>query len=70
MPRAAVRGWLTESFPDSTGIPCDGDDDECVHVLRDPHPHPARAYGVTVSVYYEGGSAGDTALVTFDASSY
>jgi hypothetical protein len=70
MPRAAVRGWLTESFPDRTGIPCDGDDDECVQVLRDPHPHPARAYGVTVSVYYEGGSAGDTALVTFDASSY
>lgn len=27
-------------------------------------------YDVTVSVSYEGGSAGDTALVTFDASSY
>jgi hypothetical protein len=32
--------------------------------------HTVGAYDVKVSVYYEGGSAGDTALVTFDASSY
>jgi hypothetical protein len=72
MPRAAVHGWLAESFPDGTGFPCDGDDDECVRVLRDAqaHAHAARAYDVTVSVSYEGGSTGDTALVTFDASSY
>ncbi|WP_406458156.1 hypothetical protein OH768_28150 [Streptomyces sp. NBC_01622] len=70
MPRAAVRGWLTTSFPDAAGVPCDGDDDTCVHVVRDTHAHTPGAYAVTVSVHYEGGSAGDTALVSFDASSY
>ncbi|XUL89154.1 hypothetical protein ACQ86D_23020 [Streptomyces galilaeus] len=74
MPRATVHGWLTTSFPDATGVPCDGDDDTCVHVVRETqahaHAHTPGAYAVTVSVHYEGGSAGDTALVTFDASSY
>jgi len=72
MPRAAVRGWLAQSFPDRAGFPCDGDDDQCVSVVHDAnaHAHAADAYSVTVSVSYEGGSAGDTALVTFDASSY
>jgi hypothetical protein len=83
MPRAAVTGWLAESFPGATGFPCDGeDDDQCVSVLREAygHAHAVGAYDVTVSVSYEdedqdeqkdeGGSAVDTALVTFDASSY
>jgi hypothetical protein len=68
MPRAAVRGWLTESFPDGADIPCEGDDDLCVRVVHDPHA--AGAYDVTVSVRYEGGPAEDTALVAFDANSY
>lgn len=68
MPRSAVRGWLTESFPDGVGISCEDDGELCVRTVRDPHT--AGAYDVTVSVRYEGGSAGDTALVTFDASSY
>ncbi|MFE2419795.1 hypothetical protein [Streptomyces hokutonensis] len=70
VPRAAVGGWLAESFPDAADFPCDGDDDRCVHVIRDAYAHTPGAYSVTVSVHYEGGSAGDTALVTFDASSY
>ncbi|MBK3565305.1 hypothetical protein [Streptomyces sp. MBT62] len=84
MPRSAVGGWLAESFPDAADFPCDGDDDRCVHVIREtqahPHTHTPGAYDVTVSVHYEhgdedgdeseGGSAGDTALVSFDASSY
>ncbi|SED91067.1 hypothetical protein SAMN05216489_04881 [Streptomyces sp. 3213] len=70
MPRAAVGGWLAESFPDAADFPCDGDDDQCVHAVRETHAHTPGAYAVTVSVHYEGGSAGDTALVTFDASSY
>ncbi|MFG2370270.1 hypothetical protein ACGFY9_02170 [Streptomyces sp. NPDC048504] len=68
MPRAAVRGWLTESFPDGASIPCEADGDLCVRVVHDPRT--SGAYDVTVSVRYEGGSAGDTALVTFDANSY
>ena len=70
MPRSAVGGWLAESFPDAADFPCDGDDDRCVHAVRETHVHTPGAYAVTVSVHYEGGSAGDTALVTFDASSY
>ena len=68
MPRATVRGWLTESFPDGVGISCEDDGEQCVRTVHDPHT--TGAYDVTVSVRYEGGSAGDTALVTFDASSY
>ncbi|MFJ6899843.1 hypothetical protein [Streptomyces hokutonensis] len=76
VPRAAVQGWLADSFPDAADFPCDGDDDRCVHAVRETHAHTYTythtpgAYAVTVSVHYEGGSAGDTALVTFDASSY
>ncbi|WP_405973171.1 hypothetical protein OG496_30390 [Streptomyces sp. NBC_00988] len=45
-----------------------GTNDLCVRVVHDPHT--AGTYDVTVSVRHEGGSAGDTALVTFDASTY
>ncbi|MER5749209.1 hypothetical protein [Streptomyces sp. NPDC002088] len=70
MPRSAVRGWLATSFPGAQrAASCDGD--VCAIVRNDPDDeNTTGAYDVDVSVRYEGGSAGDTALVTFDASTY
>jgi len=74
MPRSAVEEWLASAFPDAERpASCDGD--LCAIVRNDPSDENADkntsgVYDVDVSVRYEGGSAGDTALVTFDASTY
>ncbi|MFF4832556.1 hypothetical protein [Streptomyces sp. NPDC001315] len=70
MPRSAVRGWLATSFPDAERpATCDGD--LCVIVSNDPNDEDTTgAYDVSVSVRYEGESPGNTALVTFEASTY
>jgi len=69
MPRGAAKDWLAESFPEAESSPCA--QDLCAMVQK--HPHDAEttgAYEVSVSVRYEGGSTGHTALVTFDAYAY
>ncbi|MFG2943931.1 hypothetical protein [Streptomyces adustus] len=70
MPRPAVAGWLATSFPGGER-PAMCDADLCVTVFKDPDDkNTTGAYDVSVSVRYEGGAAGDTALVSFEASTY
>ncbi|MGW2820138.1 hypothetical protein ACWC24_03930 [Streptomyces sp. NPDC001443] len=70
MPRSTVPQWLTAAFPRGQRPEmCDGD--LCVFVRNAPDDkNTTGAYDVDVSVRYEGGSAGNTALVTFEASTY
>ncbi|MGW1722410.1 hypothetical protein ACWCQK_05645 [Streptomyces sp. NPDC002306] len=76
MPRSAVTEWLATSFPTaehpaSCAAYGEEDVDVCAFVRNDPDDgHTTGAYDVDVSVHYEGGPAGDTALVTFEASTY